>query len=174
MIGFQFDSSLFDQEAKEKTPDRVSRMMKEFQEWRDWSDLETGKGVFEGEYNDLVLVKDIEFTSFCEHHVLPFYGKASIAYLPHGHIVGLSKIPRTVRKFASGPQLQERLTHQIADYLTRWIPENEGVMVMIEAEHLCMEIRGARMHGTTVTSAVRGKFSTQANLKSETLELMRR
>lgn len=174
MIGFQFEDSLFDQEAQEKTPDRVKRMMEEFKEWRDWNDLEKGKGIFEGEYHDLVLIKDIEFTSFCEHHVLPFYGKASVAYLPNGHIIGLSKIPRTVRKFASRPQLQERLTHQIADYLMGWIPGIEGVMVMIEAEHLCMEIRGARMHGITVTSAIRGKFDTQPNLKAETLELIKR
>jgi GTP cyclohydrolase I len=174
MIGLTFPDELFDNEAKQNTPNRIKRMMSEFEEWRNWDGLEQGKGIFEAENDDLVIVRDIEFTSFCCHHALPFSGKCSVAYLPTTHIVGLSKIPRTVRKFASGPQLQERMTAQIADYLAKWIPGVSGVMVRIEANHSCMQIRGARMTGTTETSAVRGIFRTNDKLKSEVLDILKK
>jgi GTP cyclohydrolase I len=118
VLGLCFPAELFDEEALANTPGRILRMMEEFREWREWKDLETGRGIFPTESDDLVIVRDINFTSFCAHHILPFSGTASVAYLPTTHIVGLSKIPRTVRKFASRPQLQEYLTSQIADYLT--------------------------------------------------------
>ena len=173
MIGLEFPDDLFDEEALRNTPDRVRRMMAEFEAWRNWDGLEQGKGIFESDNSDLVIVRDIDFTSFCEHHVLPFSGKCSVAYLPTTHIVGLSKIPRTVRKFASRPQLQEKMTAQIADYLNTWIPNVKGVMVRIEACHSCMQIRGARMTGITETSAVRGIFKDNENIKSEVLNILR-
>lgn len=174
MIGLTFPDELFDKEAKENTPDRIRRMMLEFEEWRNWDGLEQGKGIFEAENDDLVIVRDIEFTSFCCHHALPFSGTCSVAYLPTTHIVGLSKIPRTVRKFASRPQLQERMTAQIADYLTAWVPGVKGVMVRIEATHSCMQIRGARMTGVTETSAIRGIFRENDKLKSEVLDILKK
>jgi len=173
MIGLNFPDELFDEEAKANTPDRVNRMMEEFKFWRDWDELERGRGVFEATSDDLIIVKNIEFTSFCQHHLMNFSGKASIAYLPSTHIIGLSKVARTVRKFASRPQLQEYMTAQIADYLTKWIPGVKGVMVKIEACHSCMTVRGARMTGITESSAIRGIFKENASLKSETLELLK-
>jgi GTP cyclohydrolase I len=173
VLGLCFPAELFDEEALANTPGRILRMMEEFREWREWKDLETGRGIFPTESDDLVIVRDINFTSFCAHHILPFSGTASVAYLPTTHIVGLSKIPRTVRKFASRPQLQEYLTSQIADYLTTWIPGVRGVMVRIEAEHSCMQIRGARMTGVTETSAIRGVFRENDNLKNEVLQILR-
>lgn len=172
MIGLTFPDELFDDEGKQNTPNRITRMMAEFKEWRDWNELERGRGIFPAMSDDLIMVKNIEFTSFCQHHVLPFYGKASIAYIPSTHIVGLSKVARTVRKFASRPQLQENMTSQIADYLMKYIPGIKGVMVKIEAIHSCMSVRGARMNGMTESSAIRGVFKESQSLKSETLDLL--
>lgn len=172
MIGLNFSEELFDEEGKQNTPDRVSRMMAEFESWRNWDELERGRGIFPAQSDDLIIVKEIEFTSFCQHHVLPFYGTASIAYIPSTHIVGLSKIARTVRKFASRPQLQENMTAQIADYLMKYIPGIQGVMVKIKAKHSCMIVRGARMNGITESSAIRGVFKESPSLKSETLDLL--
>jgi GTP cyclohydrolase I len=174
MIGLNFPDELFDEEAKKNTPGRVSRMMAEFEEWRNWDELERGRGIFTAESNDLIIVKDVDFNSFCQHHLLVFSGKASIAYLPSTHIIGLSKVARTVRKFASRPQLQEYMTGQIADYLSKWIPGVQGVMVMVQATHSCMTVRGARMNGITESSALRGKFLTDSHLKSETIQLLKR
>ena len=174
MNGLSFPDELFDDESRTATPDRIRRMEAEFKEWRDWADLEQGKGVFKRPgYTDLVLIRGIEFTSFCSHHLLPFRGQVSVAYIPDGWIVGLSKIPRVVRKFASRPQLQEQMTDQIADYLMRYVPSVQGVMVVCEADHMCMQERGARMTGTTITSSVRGLFQLNPSLKAETLELIR-
>lgn len=172
-IGLYFDSELFNKEGQENTPDRIRRMMKEFKEWRDWNDLEIGKGIFENDSDDIIMVKDIEFTSFCSHHLMQFSGVASIAYLPGGHVVGLSKLSRTVRKFASRPQLQEDMTAQIADYLMQWIPDIKGVMVKIEAAHTCMSVRGARMTGMTESSAIRGVFKESDSLKAEVVSMMK-
>lgn len=173
MRGLEFPDDLFDDESIANTPDRISRMEAEFEAWRNWELIE-GKGVFEKpDYNDLVLIRDIDFTSFCSHHILPFRGQVSVAYVPDGWVIGLSKIPRVVRKFASRPQLQERMTDQIADYLMEKIPKVKGVMVVCEADHMCMQVRGARMTGTTGTSALRGMFRENPSLKAETLELIR-
>jgi GTP cyclohydrolase I len=173
MIYIGFPEGLFSEEARANTQRRIEEMLQEFKEWQDWDDLERGKGIFPSSSGDLIIEKEIPFTSFCEHHLMPFQGRAAIAYIPRGYIVGLSKLARTVRKFASRPQLQEQMTHDVADYLCRWIPNVEDVMVYIEAEHMCMEARGARMHGKTVTSAVRGKFLNNPSLRAETMELIK-
>jgi len=172
MIGLNFPEELFDDEGQQNTPDRVRRMMAEFESWRNWDELEKGRGIFPALSDDLIMVKNIEFTSFCMHHTLQFCGKASIAYIPSTHIIGLSKVARTVRKFASRPQLQENMTAQIADYLTKWIPGVRGVMVRIEASHSCMNARGAMMTGITESSAIRGIFKESPSLKAETLDLL--
>lgn len=130
---------------------------------------------FEHESDQLVAVSGIDFSSTCEHHLLPFFGKAQIAYLPaNGHVVGLSKLARTVDLFARRPQLQERLTEQVADALNEHLSPR-GVCVLLEAEHLCMRIRGASKPGAiTTTLAVRGVYRDDATARMEALSLMRR
>ena len=114
----------------------------------------------------MVLEKDITFYSTCEHHLLPFYGKAHIAYIPDGRVVGLSKLARTVEVYARRPQIQEQLTGQIADALEKYL-EPKGVMVMIEAEHMCMTMRGIKKPGSkTVTVAKRGVFAEEEALQN--------
>lgn len=173
MIGLIFPDNLFDAEAQKNTPDRINRMMAEFESWRNWDELERGRGVFDSMSNDLVMVKDIEFTSFCAHHLMAFSGTAAVAYIPSTHIIGLSKVARTVRKFASRPQLQENMTAQIADYLYKWIPGVSGVMVKIKASHTCMTVRGARIPGVTESSAIRGIFKEDNDLENKVLQLLK-
>lgn len=124
-------------------------------------------------HDEIVLVKDISFYSMCEHHLLPFYGKAHLAYLPaEGRIVGLSKLVRVIETLSRRPQLQERLTSNIADIITEEL-EPKGVVVVIEAEHLCMSIRGVSKPGAvTVTSAVRGLFRRNQSSRSEVFSLI--
>jgi GTP cyclohydrolase I len=130
--------------------------------------------LFEVEYDEMVIVKDIEFFSMCEHHLLPFFGKAHIAYVPNGKVIGLSKVPRVVDVFARRLQVQERLTTQIADAISDAI-EPQGVAVILEAQHLCMMMRGVeKQHSATVTSAMRGVFKTQQQTRNEFLSLVRR
>lgn len=126
------------------------------------------------DHDEIVLVKDISFYSMCEHHLLPFYGKAHIAYLPAGgRIVGLSKLVRVIETLSRRPQLQERLTSKVADIITEEL-KPRGVVVVIEAEHLCMSIRGVGKPGsTTVTSAVRGLFRRNASSRVEVFSLIR-
>lgn len=127
--------------------------------------------VFEAEANDMVIVKDIPFYSFCEHHLVVFFGKIHIAYIPNGKMVGLSKLVRMARVYAKRPQVQERLTKQIADALVKTL--SEDVMVYIEAEHMCMSMRGVRTPGAkTVTSAVRGKFLNPTDNKNPKEEFL--
>jgi GTP cyclohydrolase I len=117
--------------------------------------------LFDVDYDEMVIVKDIEFFSQCEHHLLPFFGKAHIAYVPDGKVIGLSKIPRLVDVFARRLQVQERLTRQIGDAITEAI-HPQGVAVILEAQHLCMMMRGVeKQHSSTVTSAMLGVFKTQ-------------
>jgi GTP cyclohydrolase I len=130
--------------------------------------------LFEVEYDEMVIVKDIEYFSMCEHHLLPFFGKAHVAYVPNGRVIGLSKVPRVVDVFARRLQVQERLTTEIADAITEAI-EPQGVAVILEAQHLCMMMRGVeKQHSATVTSAMRGVFKTQQQTRNEFLSLVRR
>lgn len=144
------------------TPDRVARMYEEI-----FSGMEEDAGehlskVFATENAGVVLEKDIVFHSTCEHHMMPFYGKAHIAYLPQGKVVGLSKLARTVEVYARRLQIQERMTGQIADAVMERL-QPRGVMVILEAEHMCMTMRGVKKPGTgTVTVAVRGAFEDSA------------
>jgi GTP cyclohydrolase I len=130
--------------------------------------------LFDVDYDEMVVVKDVEFFSLCEHHLLPFFGKAHIAYLPDGKVIGLSKIPRVVDVFARRLQVQERLTTQIADAIADAV-NPQGVAVILEARHLCMMMRGVeKQHSATVTSAMRGVFKTQLQTRNEFLSLVRR
>ena len=141
------------------TPSRVARMYREIFSGLDET-TEPKMTLFRNEdgYHSMVIVKDIPFYSVCAHHIIPFYGRAHIAYLPCGYILGLSKLARIVDYFAKRPQVQERLTEQIVDYLENKI-KPEGCIAVVEAAHLCMEMRGIKKPGTwTVTSALRGNF----------------
>ena len=163
-----------DREGLKGTPDRVARMCREI-----YGGLEQDAGVhlsrtFEAQNNDLVLVKDIDLFSTCEHHLLPFYGKAHIAYIPDGRVVGLSKLARTVEVFARRPQIQEQLTAQIADAIMEHL-KPAGVMVVIEAEHMCMTMRGIKKPGSqTVTLARRGVFETDPALEERFFRMLER
>ncbi|HMC04869.1 MAG TPA: GTP cyclohydrolase I FolE [Actinomycetota bacterium] len=132
-----------------------------------------GDALFHEDYDDMVVVRDVNFFSLCEHHLLPFFGRAQVAYLPKGKVVGLSKVPRIVDAFAHRLQLQERLTRQIAEALNEVLEPN-GVAVVIEARHLCMEMRGVEKHeAETVTSCMLGAFRNDKRTRSEFLELIR-
>lgn len=129
--------------------------------------------LFEVQYDEMVIVKDIEFFSMCEHHMLPFYGKAHVAYLPSGKVIGLSKIPRIVDVFARRLQVQERMTQQIADTIQK-VLQPKGVGVIVEARHFCMMMRGVeKQHSGTVTSAMMGDFRTRKETRDEFLSLCR-
>ena len=130
--------------------------------------------LFDVEYDEMVIVKDIEFFSMCEHHLLPFFGKAHVAYVPNGKVIGLSKIPRLVDVFSRRLQVQERLTTEVADAIDEAI-HPQGVAVILEAQHLCMMMRGVKkQHSATVTSAMRGVFKSQQQTRNEFLSLVRK
>ena len=132
-----------------------------------------GEAVFPVQNADLVLVRDIEFFSLCEHHLLPFLGRVHVAYLPAGRIIGLSKIPRIVEVYARRFQVQERLTEQVADALVQ-VLEPRGVMVVAEAQHLCMAMRGVqKQRSITTTRALRGVYAEDAHARAEVLGLLR-
>jgi GTP cyclohydrolase IA len=132
------------------------------------------EALFDVDYDEMVIVKDIEFFSMCEHHLLPFFGKAHVAYVPNGKVIGLSKIPRVVDVFARRLQVQERLTTQIAEAVSTAISP-QGVAVIVEAQHLCMMMRGVEKQcSSTVTSAMLGVFKTQLQTRNEFLSLVRR
>ena len=129
---------------------------------------------FQEEYRQMVIVKDIDFFSLCEHHMLPFYGKVHVAYIPNGEVVGLSKLARTVETYAKRPQLQERMTNQIADAIMEQLGA-KGAMVMIEAEHMCMTMRGIKKPGSkTVTCVKRGEFESNDALVRDFYQMMQR
>ena len=129
--------------------------------------------LFDVDYDEMVIVKDIEFYSLCEHHLLPFYGRAHIAYIPNGKVIGLSKIPRIVDVFARRLQVQERLTQQIAEAIEDAV-HPQGVGVVLEGQHLCMMMRGVqKQESSTVTSAMLGAFKTQTQTRTEFLTLVR-
>ena len=154
------------------TPDRVARMYEEiFGGMEETADEHLSK-VFTADNAGIVLEKDITFYSTCEHHLMPFYGKAHIAYLPRGKVVGLSKLARTVEVYARRLQIQEQMTGQIADAVMEHL-QPEGVMVILEAEHMCMTMRGVKKPGSkTVTVAVRGAFEDNA-LQEQVYHMMR-
>jgi len=154
------------------TPERVAKAMKFLTEGYNSSAEEVvGDGIFEEEHDNMIMVRDIELYSLCEHHMLPFFGKAHVAYIPNGKIVGLSKIPRIVDVFARRLQVQERLTEQIAEGLCR-VLNPSGVGVVIEAYHLCMMMRGVqKQNSKTITSALRGAFREDPKTRDEFLRL---
>ena len=132
-----------------------------------------GRGIFEAEGDGVVLVRDVEFHSLCEHHLLPFFGRVHVAYLPGERIIGLSKIPRLVDLYARRLQVQERITEQVADALMKLI-EPKGVVVVAEARHLCMAMRGVeKQHSTTATRALRGMYAHDAMARQEVLSMMK-
>jgi GTP cyclohydrolase IA len=161
-----------DREGLLETPDRVARMYAELFSGLHKDPRELLQKTFTQKYDEMVLVKDIGFESMCEHHLLPFRGKAHVAYLPNGKIVGLSKIPRVVEVLARRPQVQERMTEQLADLLMHEL-DARGVGVVIEASHSCMTIRGVRNPGSLcTTSAMRGSFKTNHVTRTEFLGLI--
>lgn len=154
------------------TPDRIARMYEEiFLGLKEDAGVHLSK-IFTVDNSDIVIEKDIPFYSMCEHHFLPFYGKVHIAYIPTGKVVGLSKLARTVDVFAKRPQLQERMTSDIAEALIKSL-EPEGVLVVVEAEHLCMNMRGIKKQGSkTKTMAVRGSIAEDKEIRKEILQLI--
>jgi len=161
-----------DREGLRETPARVARMYAEL-----FSGLKQNPGrhlqrVFEETYDELVLVRDISFNSMCEHHLLPFMGVAHLGYIPNGKVTGLSKLARVVEEVSHRPQVQERMTEVIADLMEAEL-QPKGVIVVLEAEHTCMSIRGIRKPGSlTVTSAVRGLLRTCESTRAEAMALI--
>ena len=157
-----------------KTPERVSKSMEFLTNGYDKNPSEILKSaMFAEDYSQMVLVKDIELYSLCEHHMLPFFGKAHVAYIPNGNIVGLSKIPRIVDVFSRRLQVQERLTDEIKDCLQDTL-NPIGVAVVIEAQHLCMQMRGVeKQHSSTTTSAFSGIFMSDEKTRSEFINLIK-
>ncbi len=161
-----------DRAGLQETPRRVARMYQEMFSGLQSDPARHLKVVFPEEYDELVLVRDISFTSMCEHHLLPFGGVAHVAYLPNGYVTGLSKLARLVDDIARRPQVQERMTQMIADSIESELGSS-GVAVVIQAEHSCMSIRGVRKPGSlTVTSALRGVFRTNPASRSEVMSLV--
>lgn len=155
-----------------KTPERAAKAMLFLTQGYKQDAVEILKGaMFKEDYDDMVIIKDIELYSLCEHHMLPFFGKAHIAYIPNGHIVGLSKIPRVVDVFARRLQVQERLTHDILECINDTL-QPKGVAVVIEASHMCMMMRGVqKQNSVTTTSGFRGQFE-KIETRNEFLKLI--
>ena len=163
-----------DREGLGETPDRIARMYTEIFAGMEQDAGEHMQKTFSVENSDLVLVKDITFQSMCEHHMMPFFGKAHVAYIPEGKVTGLSKIARTVEVYARRLQIQERMTGQIADAMMEHLAP-KGVMVVLEAEHFCMTMRGIKKPGsTTMTFAARGVFQENTALQDRVLEMLKR
>jgi GTP cyclohydrolase I len=162
-----------DREGLRATPKRVARMYEEAFNGMDAEVDDLFKTVFEEKYDEMVVLRDIAFHSMCEHHLLPFMGKAHVAYLPKGRVIGISKIARVVDAFAHRPQVQERLTSQIADKIMAELAPR-GVAVILEANHTCMTIRGVKKPGAVmITSAVRGLFKSNPATRAEAMSLLR-
>ena len=164
-----------DRDGLKNTPARVARMYGEIFRGLEQDPAEILSVTFEAGHDEMILVRDIPLYSTCEHHLVPFVGKAHIAYIPNedGRITGLSKLARLVEVYARRPQVQENLTTQIADAMER-VLQPRGVLVSIEAEHLCMAMRGVQKSGTlTITNAVRGLFRNDARTRAEGLALIR-
>jgi GTP cyclohydrolase IA len=157
------------------TPRRVAESLRHLTEGYNLDPAEiVGDALFNEDYDDMVVVRGVHFFSLCEHHLLPFFGRVHVAYLPKGKVVGLSKVPRIVDAFAHRLQLQERLTRQIAEALNEVLEPN-GVAVVIEARHLCMEMRGVeKQDSDTLTSCMLGTFRDDARTRTEFFELIRK
>lgn len=161
-----------DREGLLETPARVARMYAELFAGLRADPARHLHRVFQETYDELVLVRDISFHSMCEHHLLPFLGKAHVGYIPNGKVAGLSKLARVVDEIARKPQVQERMTDQVADLMASELGA-KGVIVVLEAEHTCMTIRGVQKPGAlTITSAVRGLFRTNISSRAEVMALI--
>ncbi len=161
-----------EREGLKETPKRVARMYEELFAGMDASAKEHLSKVFAASESGMVIERDIPFYSVCEHHMLPFYGKVHIAYLPEGKVVGISKLARTVEVFARRLQIQERLTGQIADAIMESL-QPAGVLVMAEAEHMCMTMRGIKKPGSkTMTLALRGAFEREEKLQNQFFRML--
>lgn len=160
-----------DREGLQRTPERIGRMYEELLAgYRTDPVSLINEALFNVDYDDMVLVRDIEFFSMCEHHMLPFMGRAHVAYIPSGRVIGLSKIPRIVDMFALRLQVQERMTHQIADFLCQTL-DPLGAGVMVEALHLCSMMRGVKKHDARMTtSTMVGTFRSNAATRQEFLD----
>jgi len=160
-------------EGLKKTPVRVAKAFEYLTKgYREDIEKVLNGAIFTEKYNEMVIVKNIDFFSLCEHHLLPFYGKVHIAYIPNGKIVGLSKIPRIVEVFSRRLQVQERLTQQIADVLNEYL-NPKGVAVVIEARHLCMIMRGVeKQNSVATTSAMHGIFAEDVKTRNEFMHLI--
>lgn len=155
-----------------ETPARVARMYAEIFGQGEQNPRTALSKKFDEDHHEVVLVKDISFFSMCEHHLMPFFGKAHVAYIPNGSVVGISKLARVVESFARRPQVQERLTSQVADIINTEL-KPQGVAVVIEAVHTCMTMRGVKKPGTAViTSAMRGAFARDIRTRTEIMALI--
>ena len=163
-----------DREGLSHTPARVEKAMRFLVKgYKDDPEALLRKALFTVGYDEMVIVKDIEMFSLCEHHLLPFFGKVHVAYIPKGKVIGLSKIPRLIDAFSRRLQIQERLTTQIAEAIQNAI-EPQGVGVVIEARHLCMMMRGVeKQHSSAVTSSMLGSFRSEEETRTEFLSLIR-
>lgn len=164
-----------EREGLRGTPARVSRLYHEMLAGYDTDTVALINGaLFQAEYDEMIVVRDIEFSSLCEHHLLPFFGRAHVAYVPNEKIVGLSKIPRIVDMFARRLQVQERLTRQIADFISE-VVQPQGVAVVLEALHLCTSLRGVKKsQARMVTSAMTGAFKRNPKTRAEFMDHIRR
>jgi GTP cyclohydrolase I len=160
-----------DREGLKNTPDRVARMYAELLSgYTDQPELILNNALFDINYDEMVIVRDIEFYSLCEHHILPFIGRAHVAYIPAGRVIGLSKIPRIVDLYARRLQIQERMTRQIADFIQSTL-KPQGVAVVVEAMHMCAMMRGVRKHEARMTtSAMHGSFRANLATRQEFLD----
>ncbi len=163
-----------DREGLLHTPERVAKAMQFLVKgYKDDPEALLRKALFTVSYDEMVIVKDVEMFSLCEHHLLPFFGKVHVAYIPKGKVIGLSKIPRLIEAFSRRLQIQERLTTQIAEAIQSAI-EPQGVGVVIEARHLCMMMRGVeKQHSSAVTSSMLGSFRNEEETRTEFLSLIR-
>jgi GTP cyclohydrolase I len=163
-----------DRDGLTRTPERVQRAMQFLTKgYKEDPEALLKKALFAVTYDEMVIVKDVEMFSLCEHHMLPFFGKVHIAYIPNGKVIGLSKIPRLIDIFARRLQIQERLTTQIAETIQKTI-QPQGVGVVVEARHLCMMMRGVeKQHSAAVTSSMLGCFREEQETRNEFLSLIR-
>ncbi|HMB84496.1 MAG TPA: GTP cyclohydrolase I FolE [Terriglobales bacterium] len=163
-----------DREGLSRTPARVEKAMRFLVKgYKDDPETLLREALFTVSYDEMVIVKDIEMFSLCEHHLLPFFGKVHVAYIPNGKVIGLSKIPRLIEMFSRRLQIQERLTTQIAEAIQNTV-EPQGVGVVIEARHLCMMMRGVeKQHSSAVTSSMLGSFRNEEETRTEFLSLIR-